>query len=560
MMMLQNAFANVGPFFILLGILIFVHELGHFLVAKYFGVRVEVFSLGFGKKLLSFQKGETTYCLSLIPLGGYVKMFGDDPSVEVTGAERDRAFLQKPVGQRIAIVLAGPLMNLFFAVLIFVMIAAIGEELPGPVAGDIAPETKAYEMGFRSGDRILTINSEPMPTWNHVRKRIEKAGGSAIEFTVERANEPQPLTLPASVAFGENENIFNSNRQVGHIDGLSNESRSTLIGIRDPKSPAAQAGLVSMELITAVDGRKVSAWRDLQGLLLASLGPDKKTLNLQVRDLRNPERPEAMRTLTVNVPEGWNEKTDLPAWLGLEPAELYIYQVKKDSPADRAGLKAGDKVVRVNDDDVVTWNDVLTRVKGFDPASEGLLITIFRDGQELKLPMRPELTKLMSMKGQEERRFTIGIVSGLFPAVADPVFYRAPGVWGIFEQGLVETRNWTEFVVMSVVRLVQGDVSAKNIGGVISIGRVASHSFAAGLSTFLRTMAIISINLFLLNLLPIPILDGGHLVFYSIEGLRGTPLSMRKMELAQQVGLMLLMFLMVFAFFNDITNIITNRW
>ena len=146
------------------------------------------------------------------------------------------------------------------------------------------------------------------------------------------------------------------------------------------------------------------------------------------------------------------------------------------------------------------------------------------------------------------------------PIGAEPVLYRISNPVQMLVHGVNETVRWSEFVVMSLVRLVQGDVSPKNIGGIITIGRVAAHSFAAGLSTFLHTMAIISINLFLLNLLPIPILDGGHLVFYTYEALRGAPMSMRKMELAQQVGLMLLMILMVFAFYNDITNLITSRW
>jgi regulator of sigma E protease len=169
------------------------------------------------------------------------------------------------------------------------------------------------------------------------------------------------------------------------------------------------------------------------------------------------------------------------------------------------------------------------------------------------------MTQLMNSKGQEEKRFTIGIVSGFFPTGPDPVFYRVKDLGQMLTTGLQETYNWSEYVVMSLVRLFQGEVSAKNVGGVITIGRVASHSFAAGFSVFLRTMAIISINLFLLNLLPVPVLDGGHLVFYSIEALQGAPLSMRKMEMAQQIGLMLLMFLMVFALFNDITNFFTNR-
>lgn len=168
---LSSLFNNVAPFFILLGLLIFVHELGHFLVAKFFGVRVETFSLGFGKKVLSFQRGDTVYCLSAIPLGGYVKMFGDDPSAEVPVDQRSYAFLYKPVMQRVAIVLAGPLMNLFFAIFIFTVIAGLGEEMPGPVVGDVAESTKAFASGFRSGDKITAINNEATPTWVQIKRK-----------------------------------------------------------------------------------------------------------------------------------------------------------------------------------------------------------------------------------------------------------------------------------------------------------------------------------------------------------------------------------------------------
>jgi regulator of sigma E protease len=188
-----------------------------------------------------------------------------------------------------------------------------------------------------------------------------------------------------------------------------------------------------------------------------------------------------------------------------------------------------------------------------------LEFTVLRGGEEKQFKIKPEMTTLMTSKGQEEHRFTIGIVSGFFPAGPDTVFFRLSNPLQMLEHGIKETVYWTEFVVMSLVRLVQGEVSAKNIGGVITIGRVAAHSFAAGLSTFMRMMGLISINLFLLNLLPIPVLDGGHLVFYTIEALRGAPLSMRKMELAQQVGLMLLMLLMAFAFFNDLSSLWVNR-
>lgn len=560
MSMIHSAFSNIGPFFILLGLLIFVHELGHFLVAKFFGVRVETFSLGFGKKIFSYKKGDTTYCLSLIPLGGYVKMFGDDPTADVPGAERKYAFLHKPVMQRVWIVLAGPLMNLFFAIFIFTLIAGIGDDLPGPVAGDIAADSKAYEAGFRSGDKILAVNNQETPTWIHVRKLIEASGGKALDFKVERQGEPQPLSIQASASMGENENIFSSNRQVGQIPGLSQESRSTLMGVKDPQSLAARAGVKSLDLLVSINGNKINYWRDISPLLKKSAEANPgQPIKLELRDATNAEKTD-LRTVDLSLGEGWDKAADLTSFIGIEPAELYIYQIKKGSPADKAGVQPRDRVVSINGQEVTSWNSVLSTVKSFDPASEGLDIAVIRSGEPKTFKIRPEMTKLMTMKGQEEKRFTIGIVSGFLPAGADLVFYRVSGPLEMIKTGLRETATWTEFVVMSMVRLIQGDVSPKNIGGVITIGRVASNSFEAGLSTFLKTMAIISINLFLLNLLPIPILDGGHLVFYSIEGLRGAPLSMRKMELAQQVGLMLLMLLMVFAFFNDITNIFFNRW
>lgn len=157
---LQNSVAYLVPMIVLLGLLIFVHELGHFLVAKYYKVRVEVFSLGFGPKIFKFKRGDTTYAISAIPLGGYVKMFGDDPTADVPDEQKSVSFTHKPVGQRIAVVLAGPLMNFGFAVLIFAVVALIGERTLAPKLGDIDPKSDAYAAGFRSGDVIKKIDGE----------------------------------------------------------------------------------------------------------------------------------------------------------------------------------------------------------------------------------------------------------------------------------------------------------------------------------------------------------------------------------------------------------------
>jgi regulator of sigma E protease len=550
---------DIYPFFILLGLLIFVHELGHFAVARFFGVRVETFSLGFGKKIFSFKRGDTTYAISLIPLGGYVKMYGDDPTADVPEAEKKHAFLHKPVMQRIWIVLAGPLMNLFFAILLFALIGAIGKQMPGPFAGDIADGSKAYEAGIRSGDKIVEVGGVATPTWAHVNAEIEKAGGRATQMVIERQGEAQPLKIEVSVPMGDNENIFSKDRQVGQIPGLTQDSRSTLIGVASPESPAAKAGMQTLDVILEVGGQKVNYWRELQPAIFKSISDGRETVELKVREITKSD-DASIRTVQIPVAKGWDEKTNLTDMLGFESAELYIFQTKKDSPADKAGIQPKDKVVRIGNDEIHQWQDVLKRVKSFDTTTDGLDFVVLRNGEEKTLKIRPEMTELMTQKGQEEKRFTVGIVSGLLSSAPEPVMYRIPGLIPKLTHGVSEAIRWSEFIIMSLVRLVQGDVSPKNIGGIITIGRVAAHSFAAGLSTFLDMMAIISINLFLLNLLPVPVLDGGHLVFYTYEGLRGAPMSMRKMEIAQQVGLMLLMILMVFAFYNDIANLITNRW
>ena len=559
---ISQTFSYIGPFFLLLGLLIFVHELGHFLVAKYFGVRVEVFSLGFGKKILQKKWGDTVYCLSLIPLGGYVKMYGDDPSADVPEDQRKYAFLHKPVWPRIAIVLAGPLMNLFFAIVLFSVIGGLGEEMAAPVLGDLNAKSKAYESGFRAGDKILKVQDQNITTWNEARTIIEANGGKPLNFIVERLEAPgktAQLPIEATPTFGENENIFSTQKQVGQIDGLVIEAKATLLGISDPNSLASKSGFQTLDMIVSINGKKTNAWRDLNKVISSELAANQKELIFELKNL-DAKDEDAPRKVTVSFPADWTANDNFTEKLGIETGELFIYKVKPDSPAGKAGMIAKDKVVKVNGQSIANWNDVIEQVKTYDPAGKPLTMTVVRDGTEKEFELRPEMTPLMNLKGQEEKRFTVGIVSGNLQVISDTTFYRQNSLGGIIKHGLTQTAQWTGFVVMSLVRLVEGEVSAKNIGGVITIGRVASHSYSAGLSAFLKTMAIISINLFLLNLLPVPILDGGHLVFFSIEALRGAPLSMRKMEIAQQVGLMLLMFLMVFAFFNDISNLLSAQW
>ena len=551
MAILQNFLSGVGPFFILLGLLIFVHELGHFLVAKYFGVRVETFSLGFGHKILKFKRGETTYCISWIPLGGYVKMYGDDPSVEIPEEEKKHSFLHKPVGPRIAVVLAGPLMNLFFAAFLFFVIGLIGEEMASPTVGDIHKDTAAYTAGFRSGDKVLKIGSVVPQSWNQVQKALQESTGKHLNVEVQREGSTEKLPIQVVPTLGDNENILSRNKKVGVVDGLSGESQAAIIGVSSIDSPAAKAGFKNLDLIVSIDNTPIDFFREIAPTIAAFKEKGLKEVTVKVRSLANEKSDKEERTINLNIEQ---------ANVGLTSAELIVYRVKAKSPASEAGIEPGDQVTHINNAPVQNWQDVVKIVKSYQADQGPIHLQISRNGQILEKDITPEITEMMNQKGQEESRYTIGIVSGFIPVPPKATLVKAANVGDALWMGVEKSYEWSGVVVMSFVRLIEGSVSAKNIGGIITIGRAASHSFESGMSQFLKMMAIISINLFLLNLLPVPVLDGGHLVFYTIEAIRGVPVSLRKMEIAQQVGMFLLLALMIFALFNDITNWLGAQW
>lgn len=544
----HKAFSSLVPFVILLGILIFIHEFGHFIIARLCGVRVEVFSLGFGKKIFQYKRGDTNYCISIIPLGGYVKMFGDQPGAEVPEEEKQYSFTHKNVWQRISIVLAGPLMNFFFAIFVFFVVAFIGEDYRGTRIGDLAADTKAFAAGFRPGDRILSVNGNNVTTWDEFEGKLADLNNTQAMVEIQRHGTTENESLKVDITSKPNPNVLSTDDIVGDIEGLSPMSKAALIGVK-PGSPLAALGLKTGDRVTAINGEKVAFWRELQPLLEKQNPAQPLQIDAERASSNGKNENLSMTLAPIGLPK-YSFDT-----LKLESADLYLGTIIDGTPAKTAGLMPGDRLMQVNNTKIERWEDVISSVKSYDGGKEGVKVEVLRDGELLKMTIIPQMISQMTASGTEDKRYTIGVSPFINYAMPEIVKISTSNPVEAVKIGVQRTWDVSVMTVMSFVRLFEGKVSPKNIGGVISIGQAASETFKVGISPFLRMMGLISVNLFILNLLPIPILDGGHLVFYSIEALKGAPVSMKKMEIAQQVGLVLLMSLMVFALFNDFTRL-----
>lgn len=538
-------YTNILPFILLLGILVFVHEMGHFLVARACGVRVEVFSLGFGKKILSFKKGFTTYCISIVPLGGYVKMFGEQSTDPTSIAEADRAvsFTHKTVWQRIAIVLAGPLMNFFFAIFVFGFVAYIGEETRAARISEVTIDSPAAAVGFKSQDLVLSVNNEKVRSYEEFQDALNKSQNQSAQVQVQQEGE-EPRTLTTQVTSIDNPNIFSGKKTIGAVTGILPYAKGSVVAVR-PDSQVFRAGLRTGDEIVKIDERKINSWNELNRITESR----EKTVSVE----RSSGGKKETLQFTLNLTFA---KTPLTlSEIGIENTELYLEQIVPDSPAAKADLQKHDKIISINGKPMEAWDTVLATIKSYD-GKDALEFKISRDGTEIVKKITPQVTSQMTFQGKEDKRYTIGIVPMANISQPELVKVTEDSLVAATAKGFDRSWDISVMTVMSFVRLFQGEVSHKNIGGMISIGKAASDAYAMGLQQFLMTMGILSISLFILNLLPVPVLDGGHLVFYTIEIVKGSPLSGRKLEIAHQIGFALLMGLMVLALFNDFTKFI----
>ncbi len=464
--MMNTVLSSVFFFIVALGILITIHEFGHYWVARKMGVKVLRFSIGFGKPLWTHygKVDNTEYVIAAIPLGGYVKML-DEREALVAPHELHRAFNRQPLRSRFAIVFAGPLFNFLLAILVYWAIFIIGISGLKPVVGMVTPNSIAHSSGLQVGDVIVEVNGKITPTWETV-----------VLAMLDRALEQQAVAIKV--------------RDSGQLDVIRNLNLTTITG------------------------------SDLdQGNLLESIGI-------------TPSRPK------------------LPAVLG---------QLEEGGPAQQAGLQVGDKIIAVDGQPVADWDAWVAYVR--PRANQVMHVDIERSrvadtgaGGQLERQVFQVRPAAVATKDGTIGRIGVGVkVPDALPAELQSILRYSPGE--AIMPAIIKTWDMSVLTLRMLYKMITGMLSTSNLSGPISIAQYAGSSADAGFVAFLGFLAIVSISLGVLNLLPIPLLDGGHLMYYLIEAVKGSPVSDDAQILGQRVGIALLGTLMIFAFYNDLARL-----
>jgi len=507
---------KIFAFIVFLSPLIFFHELGHFLLARLFGVRVETFSLGFGKRIFAFKRGDTDYRISLIPLGGYVKMYGENllNKDEIPADQREFAYNHKSKWARFCIIFAGPLANFILAFVLYFFLIVKGEEVREFKVAKLTQDSKMYQAGFRTGDIIKKINGEFFYTQEDMvfldeqenRFEVERAGGNVFLDVNEK---PESLL---------EDYVYKSSYLVEPI--FYNASGEKII-LSDTDKVEDALKYSFQELIDS----KASDFyliKEKDGSLL-------KIFN----------RPSGISILEKLRKDGFYR------------SDLHISKVISNTPAAKAGVKDDTLITHINGKEVYSFDDLRSSlVEGKGSAIELNLIDFKGNSYTKKITPKENSFK-------DEKYYSIGVQSGLFVHRGKKITIEGQG----FVVSLKSAYKRTHIAFMKTFRVIRdmfigsADVWS-NLGGPIAIANVASSSLQISFEFFLRFMAIMSINLGLMNLLPIPVLDGGHILFIFFELLNGGTLSQKKMEFAQKIGLSFLLLLMGFVIFNDISRFV----
>ena len=450
---MDSAIISILAFIAAISILVAVHEYGHYIVGRWTGMKVLRFSIGFGTPIWSRTSGKdrTEYCISAIPLGGYVR-FLDSRDGPVDPEDEGRAFNHRPIPARIAVLLAGPAFNFIFAVLAYWLLLAGGVMALKPAIGDVTPGSYADKAGLHFGDKIVAVGDIEATDWESTL--VEILNNLVVDGRV-------PMTL-------ENE---------------QGRQRAAVLDVGDDRARLTEPGLI-------FEGLGFEIWQP--------------------------------------------------------PAE--VGTLSPGGAAERAGLRVGDRIHAVNGERIRTFNDLITVLTPL--ASQRVTVEYVRRGQLARI----ELT-LDEHEVDGEKRGLLGIS---LPQTSSDYYHRQTFTpMQSLHAAANKTWDSTVFTVRMLGRMITGDVSIKNISGPINIGQIAGESAQRGVKYFLGFLAVVSISLGVLNLLPIPVLDGGQIVYQFVEMIKGSPMTERAQMLGQQVGIFALLLLMSYAFYNDITRILS---
>jgi len=498
-------------FTIVIGILVFVHEFGHFIVAKRTGVGVEKFSLGFGPKLIGFKRGETEYMISAIPLGGYVKLTGENPDELLTNDPRE--FGSRSIGVRWSIVFAGPLMNYFLAFILLPLVYIIGIQIPAyldqpPIVQWVAENSPAKGAGLQRGDRIIAVNKKEVKDWKVFTTLSQSQQGEKVSIQFERDGRIQEkvLSLP-------------SDSSLSGTPGLFPQMDARVGGIVDD-SPAEKAGVKPGDHIKKIEGTEITHWLQMSELVKDYLG---ETISLTI------------------------EREGKRVTMSLTPSTM-IEKIVEKSPAELAGLREGDIIRSINGSEVVHWKNAL--INDTFPQGTQLTLGVNRDGQNLSFTV--------TSNGNDALGIKVSGKSGIIQL--DETILKKFNFLSSLKEGFNQVIEMTGLTLWALGKLFTYKLSIKTLGGPILIAKMTGSAAKTGFSSLLIFTAFLSINLSVLNLLPIPILDGGHLFFLLIELIRRKPLETKKIELAQKVGFALLLLLLLTVTYNDIMRSVPKKY
>lgn len=618
-------------FILLLGVLILVHELGHFLVAKLFRVQVFKFSFGFGPELFGFRIGETRYAVSVVPLGGFVRMAGEADLVERWGGpeapptDPERLLTAKPLWQRGLIILAGPFANILLPFVIFSFTSFGDSTFMPPLVGTVLPGSPAERAQLQGGDRIISVDGETVKAFGEIAKLVGPRAGETVVLEIERSGVRQqvPLTLRSVTDHDELQQVV----QRGRI-GVGAFRRRPVVAVTHADSAAAQAGLRTLDRVLRVDGQEIQTFDELQRALITAENRD-VTLLVERREnlLGSPLRLSVPTLLEIKLSAGGAArqaptsgpatqptpapantesfhalaKSDEPAQppetaasdtrahaLGVA-ARVHVYldeldaesiakthdaadaalagvapelrgltfagacldSVLDDTPAATLGLQRGDCLLAMDGRTTPLWSDVEEIFTKSDAAVH--LAVASRNGVQRVVAFRLD-------KRDEKAPLRRGYQRSVFGHQQSVVF--TPGatetitrdVFAAIANGAVQTASYTALTVTGIGLLATGQIPFSTVGGPLMLYDLAGRASERGAAYFLFILAFISINLAVLNLLPVPVLDGGHLLFFVIEAVQRRPASTRTREIANVVGLVLLILLMVAVFRNDIAR------